>query len=1623
MGIYDDLFGDDPAPADPATPTPTPTTTTTPAPTPAPAPAPSGGGGIYNDMFGDDPAPTPAPATSADQYFQNEGFDYNQERGIAGIEHMVANGTVATNPEDEGQLRDLVGSIARLYHYGDEEEKAAAVEMGIQASSVVPSEWWAAYGLAVTETEDGFMDRLKNNVTRTPGQMLDWGFGDNSFGNYVGKPLAEALSYGQQRALLAGAAFKNGNILQGAEILAEAVAEVMPSAMYEGDAVDRAMADWDLNGDGLMEFAEVLGKGTNSSGKGGWFGGVIFEVANFVGGELFDPLNYIAPGGGTAVSNALRMADDVIGPGTSTIIRKKGLDGISDAQQATLGKAYTDSLNLAFGSEGRRRTAVQAIRRMNPDDIADEVSANALRQLQSGRGLDFAGVRVPGSQALRNLPGSRQIEAIDPAIEARRMDEVTDWLDDVAAKLEDAIDDLAPGGNMPTGNQGALFPTAAPNVGELKATREMLDKVKRAQADPSGANLALLDEPNSAVWKSLGDELGDEIVIPLGAGNPNKLASEVTQRGPIAAIRESRVGQGIGARFAPRTALRAKSGTAVADQVYRASSEAAATSATQLDDMLLRVVGARKRAAKETAGGVDAADSALRRTLQSKDDPLVTLADGTTTGGKLNDELVADEVAKLRAADQPAAADYLEILADQRRLSDEAAVRGGLDADRAREGYFPRVMTEEGYDAGVKSEAFNQKFQADKNSNIDPAEQKFQKARTYMPDASVESANKAANAQFGLGKDKNGNLIKLFEEDPLTAYAMRSRSAFNAAAHSDMLDKVVNMVDEAGLEMAAWAPKSDSIPKSAELRRMEQGHQTLVDVATPRGTLRTTPEMAQELSKIKAVMYNDATIDAFRKKIDEWSQIWGTYATVPLSDGFGFHMRNAYGNLMLNMTAGVTNPAVYLQASRIQNAATRARRAMVSKGVTFEDAINDQALKLSKRNKDILRGARANGAIGTGFFDDLSPDMIMNRQQTLRNGTFSKKVLSDNFVTRTGRDVGSAVENNARLGHYIDRINKGDSAEQAASSVRRYLFDYGDLTAFERNNMRSVSRFYTFMRKNTALQTWAMVNNPAGMGRQLRTHRALMGNNSDDGEGGLIPDWARGQGTTSMSILSGSAVGLESVFGAALEPYQAAMNLLDQLPGLKEVIPGEASGTDTAGSLLGLVSGGPVALADFLYETLSGQTWYGKSTEDRGTEGDWMAFADVLAPLWGPVDRVMAEMTGGELEGTGGVLGLGNNPTSTQKDLTLGGALLKNLLGFTVVPLGESAQSSVLYALNEELNTLLDAAEKAGHDIGNVDDLRRLGIAGDAPGTGDSVTRASSSVLSDSIDQMRETGGTVTPEILLELDELRAEEADQGYRYTTELNAEGEEVQSYTTRSGRAKTLAEDQGWLNDAGNPSLDFRTKAAYNRDNPADPFLDSDGNAYSYSDWQDWVEEDGVQYQPDGGYTTRSGRGRDLAAELNIISVTTGEPSLNNLVRAEYNKRNPDDPFLNRDGEAYTYADVAYKFPGSTLSQARDWLIAQGANISPSASSLRAEYRRAYNEANPDNPYYEPREWIENGELPVEGVYTVRNSDTGETRDFYPQGMSASNWWIGERGQSALGAAAPTGSSALSTNRFGP
>jgi len=141
---------------------------------------------------------------------------------------------------------------------------------------------------------------------------------------------------------------------------------------------------------------------------------------------------------------------------------------------------------------------------------------------------------------------------------------------------------------------------------------------------------------------------------------------------------------------------------------------------------------------------------------------------------------------------------------------------------------------------------------------------------------------------------------------------------------------------------------------------------------------------------------------------------------------------------------------------------------------------------------DIYAAAAKHGVVDKGFASaDLATDMPENvefsRIWDSADGAWKhfnplsrqNALLGQNgyFLNATGTTARHA-ENLRRLILFVDRWKHGDTFELAASSVRKWMFDYKELTEAERRIFRRVAPFYTFLRKNIPAQLHGMVKRP-----------------------------------------------------------------------------------------------------------------------------------------------------------------------------------------------------------------------------------------------------------------------------------------------------------------------------------------------------------------------------------------------------------------------------------------------------------------------------------------------------------------------------------------------------------------
>ena len=248
----------------------------------------------------------------------------------------------------------------------------------------------------------------------------------------------------------------------------------------------------------------------------------------------------------------------------------------------------------------------------------------------------------------------------------------------------------------------------------------------------------------------------------------------------------------------------------------------------------------------------------------------------------------------------------------------------------------------------------------------------------------------------------------------------------------------------------------------------------------------------RELDLSNKIMEGKTESHKFLRQIQDLQNIWKGYAVLSP----GFHARNAMSNWWNNTLAGVKTPNYY-------------KAYLLQRGIGEE--ISVKVGDTIYKGEELFQLARKHGVVGTGIVNkdlgldverqvlgsvlpkasgrelekplkdamlDLAADVAGTAPQRNVGDAFKAILGPDNYVLRGNRIVGRAIENNSRLAHFIDRLDKGASIKDAAFSTKKYLFDYNELTDFEKDWMKTVIPFYAWMRFNIPLQFQSLLEKP-----------------------------------------------------------------------------------------------------------------------------------------------------------------------------------------------------------------------------------------------------------------------------------------------------------------------------------------------------------------------------------------------------------------------------------------------------------------------------------------------------------------------------------------------------------------
>src|SRR3990167_4639641 len=243
--------------------------------------------------------------------------------------------------------------------------------------------------------------------------------------------------------------------------------------------------------------------------------------------------------------------------------------------------------------------------------------------------------------------------------------------------------------------------------------------------------------------------------------------------------------------------------------------------------------------------------------------------------------------------------------------------------------------------------------------------------------------------------------------------------------------------------------------------------------------------IGQDIIKMNKRVIDNQELNTLLKGYDKTLNFFKGSVTVIFP---AFHGRNAISNVLQNfLDIGIQalNPDKHIKAVQIMSG-------QEGKIVT--------ELGTEYTYKELRKLAQIKGVL-----QDKVTRIDMERQ-------FAEKPLDTGKFNpfAYGRTVGRGIEGEARLVNFLTHIERGLDPTEAARRTKEFLFDYDSLSGVEKEILRRGIPFYTWTKKNIALQLRSLATDPKKNIIQMKTLRAMeemFGQPKTDEEKKFAPDF------------------------------------------------------------------------------------------------------------------------------------------------------------------------------------------------------------------------------------------------------------------------------------------------------------------------------------------------------------------------------------------------------------------------------------------------------------------------------------------------------------------------------------
>jgi len=329
----------------------------------------------------------------------------------------------------------------------------------------------------------------------------------------------------------------------------------------------------------------------------------------------------------------------------------------------------------------------------------------------------------------------------------------------------------------------------------------------------------------------------------------------------------------------------------------------------------------------------------------------------------------------------------------------------------------------------------------------------FQKLRKL--DAPVSEINKLAEQ----GKLFEGFKGKVFEEDLRKLTLARVAKGTKSVFYNKFIDSLREMVkkNEGKLFLKKYKKGYVNIAKYLKLDE---------PVFAPEDIAKTL-EILNNPVRFKGVLKQ-----VFKLYDTTLSFIKGMLTVGSLPKGVSFFTRNMVGNIFNSLLSDVST------ASLTKGWALALRLMKNSEAVKSFVTKNGKVYTIKK----VAQLLREHGILEGEFATEILQDIETSGKALKRVG--GKILLAPQ---KAGAKLNELIESHAKIGLFIGALIDGKPPVEAAREVKKILFDYSDLTTFEKQVMKRIVPFWTWMRKNIGLQLEKMLTKPYSRGYRIIT--------------------------------------------------------------------------------------------------------------------------------------------------------------------------------------------------------------------------------------------------------------------------------------------------------------------------------------------------------------------------------------------------------------------------------------------------------------------------------------------------------------------------------------------------------